>query len=83
MTPPRSGFSRCRLAGVLPGLLAGLLALAGCSSQQLYGAGQGWQQQECQRLADAQERQRCMSSASRSYEEYRREAEAARRRSEP
>lgn len=55
------------------------LPLAGCSSQQLYGVGQGWQQQECaRRIADAQERSRCMSSAQGSYEQYRQESEAAR-----
>lgn len=58
-----------------------LVALAGCSSQQLYGGGQAWQQQECSKLMDAQERNRCMASAKRSYDEYRREAEAAKGKS--
>ena len=30
----------------------GLLTLAGCSTQQLYNVAQGWQHQECQRIAD-------------------------------
>jgi len=47
--------------------------LAGCSSQQLYGVGQGWQQQECIKLPDPQERNRCMASSKRSYDEYQRE----------
>ena len=54
------------------------LALAAGSSQELYGAGQAWQKQECARMADAQERGRCMASASRSYEDYKRESEGQR-----
>jgi hypothetical protein len=54
------------------------LALHGCSSQQAYGAGQAWQRQECSRINDAQERNRCMASASTSYDDYKRQAEAAR-----
>ena len=51
--------------------------LAGCSSQQLYQVGQGWQHQECQRISDRDERQRCEKSSAMSYEQYRREREAA------
>lgn len=51
--------------------------LSGCSWQQAYGAGQAWQHQECNKVMDAQERSRCMASASTSYEEYKRQAEAA------
>jgi predicted small secreted protein len=59
-------------------LAAAALNLAACSTQSLYGAGQAWQKQECSRMADAQERSRCMASASRSYEEYKRESDAQR-----
>ena len=51
--------------------------LQACSSQQLYGTGQAWQRQECNKINDTQERGRCMASASTSYEEYKRQAEAA------
>ena len=51
--------------------------LQACSSQQLYGTGQAWQRQECNKMNDTQERGRCMASASTSYEEYKRQAEAA------
>ncbi len=54
------------------------LATLGCSSQQLYGVGQAWQRQECNRVQDAQERQRCMQSTATSFDEYRRQAERAR-----
>jgi hypothetical protein len=56
---------------------ASLLA-AGCSSWQAYAAAQTWQRNECYKINDAQERSRCLSSASTSYEAYRRQAEAAR-----
>ena len=49
--------------------------LYGCSSQQVYGAGQAWQLQECSKIMDAQERSRCMSSANASYDEYKRQTE--------
>ena len=54
---------------------AGLVA---CTSQQMYGAGQGWQRLECNKIADTAERNRCMASAATSYDEYRRQSEAAR-----
>lgn len=60
--------------------LAPLLVLvAGCSSQEMYRAGQGWQKQECQRLQDRDERRRCEQSAATSYERYRAESEAAKK----
>jgi hypothetical protein len=58
-------------------LMLGTAALGGCSSQQLYGAGQAWQRNECFKMADQQERSRCLSSASTSYEQYKRESKAA------
>ncbi|MFZ2648987.1 MAG: hypothetical protein WA210_02675 [Burkholderiaceae bacterium] len=62
--------------------LALVLCLAGlvqaCSTQQAYGAGQAWQRQECNKIIDAQERGRCMASTNTSYDEYKRQAEAAR-----
>ena len=54
-----------------------VLPLAACSSQELYHVGQGWQKQECQKLADLAERQRCEKSAALSYDRYRAEADAA------
>lgn len=57
-------------------LLAG--ALAGCSTQQLYSSAQQWQRQECHKLPDAAERERCLKSQATSYERYRAEVEAGR-----
>ncbi|AGX86828.1 hypothetical protein Cenrod_0721 [Candidatus Symbiobacter mobilis CR] len=52
------------------------VALGSCTSQQLYGVGQSWQRNECLKIADQQERSRCLSSASTSYEQYKRESQA-------
>ena len=51
-----------------------VITAAGCSSQDLYQVGQGWQQQECRKLPDAAERGRCEKSRALSYEKYRAEA---------
>jgi hypothetical protein len=61
---------------VVTGLLAGLV-LSGCSSRMVYQSVQGWQQQECRKLPDAAERQRCLDSTAGSYDEYQRQREAA------
>ncbi|MBL8352392.1 MAG: hypothetical protein JNL87_19010 [Burkholderiaceae bacterium] len=58
-------------------ILVALVASVGCSSQQLYGGGQAWQKNECNKIIDKQERDRCMSNANTSYEDYKRQSEAA------
>ena len=55
-----------------------LPCLSACSSQQLYGAGQAWQRNECNKIIDSQERNRCMASTNTSYEDYKRQADEAR-----
>jgi len=54
-----------------------LWALPGCSSRAVHQTVQGWQQQECRKLPDAAERQRCLGSTAASYDDYRRAREAA------
>lgn len=64
-----------------PGLAVSLFALSllgGCSAQQLYDSGQGWQRQQCQALQDADQRQRCLADAARRHDEYQRGVKAAR-----
>jgi hypothetical protein len=67
--------------GLLPAaLVVALLAvpfITACSSRQMYGSGQGWQRTECNKISDLQERNRCLKSANTSYEEYQRQADAA------
>jgi hypothetical protein len=58
----------------------GVASLAGCSSQMAYNSGQAWQRQECMKLLDAEQRQRCLASTATTYEDYRRQAEAAKGR---
>jgi hypothetical protein len=54
-------------------LLACALGCTACSSPQAYGTGQAWQRNECNKIIDAQERQRCMANANVSYETYQRQ----------
>lgn len=57
--------------------LVALLLLGGCSLQQVYGTGQQWQRNECQKINDREERTRCEKSAATSYEDYKAQAERA------
>ena len=52
-----------------------LIFLGGCSAEQAYRSGQGWQQNQCNGIADKAEYDRCMSKAGMSYESYKRETE--------
>ena len=52
--------------------------LAACTSQDAYRTGQSWQTNECNKIYDTQERNRCLASASMSYEEYQRQQAALR-----
>ena len=58
-----------------PSLACVLLALAACSSEQLYQTGRGAQRAECNKLQDAQQRERCFKDADTSYDAYKRETE--------
>jgi len=59
-------------------LLAAVQLLASCSSEQAYSAGQNWQRNQCARIPDRAEYDRCMVDASRSYDTYKRETEPKR-----
>ena len=54
-------------------MLFAILVLAGCSGEQAYNTGQAWQRNQCARVADKAEYDRCMAGASGSYESYKRE----------
>jgi hypothetical protein len=63
------------LAPVL--LTSSLFALTGCSNRQVYDSLQGAKQNECNKIADNNERQRCFDDAGKSYDRYQRERETA------
>jgi len=58
--------------------IAFLIALGavGCTAQQRYATGQNYQRNQCERLPDMGERQRCLEKANMSYDEYRKESQA-------
>jgi len=53
------------------------IAATGCSSwrQVVYYSGQQWQRNECNKIADQNERQQCMKRTDMSFGEYRRQTE--------
>jgi hypothetical protein len=65
---PRSRVRATALAAVLVAAIG-----AGCSARQAYDSAQGWQRNACQRVVDAIERERCVASATTSYDDYRRQ----------
>lgn len=59
-------------------LVAAALLAAGCSARQAYETGQAWQRNECLRLPDAQDRQRCLERVRMDFDQYQKESGAAR-----
>jgi hypothetical protein len=55
-------------------LLAALVS--GCTAEQAFNAGQGWQRNQCSHLPDKAEFDRCMSNTSVTYDAYKRQTEA-------
>ena len=58
-------------------LLIALAALTGCSAQQGYATAQSFKRNQCSKLADAQERIRCLKEADQPYDSYQKQAEDA------
>jgi hypothetical protein len=56
-----------------------LTVASGCSWQQGYLAAQEWQRNQCNRLIEQSERERCLSNTKMSYEDYRRQTEASKK----
>jgi hypothetical protein len=59
-------------------LLATLLACttaASCSTEQTYASGQSWQQGQCNKIIDMQERERCMAPTRQPYDRYQKQAD--------
>jgi hypothetical protein len=51
------------------------IASSACSSQQAYDTGQAWQRNQCEKLPSMQDRDRCMTQSSPSYDNYKRETD--------
>lgn len=47
-----------------------IVTATGCTTQQLYTTSQSWQRNQCTRLVDQLERERCQVNAGASYETY-------------
>ena len=67
---------------LFPILWAGALTTA-CSSQQTYATGQTWQRNECNKIIDMQERQRCLARANDSYETYQKQVDDMKKPARP
>lgn len=52
------------------------LSLSACTTEQVYSSAQGWQRNQCSKLPDKVEFDRCMSNAGTAYGSYKRENEA-------
>jgi hypothetical protein len=50
--------------------LAAVLA-SGCSSREIYDASLGWRKNECYKIGDLEQRERCMKEDDRPYDAYR------------
>jgi len=62
-----AGPGRSRTASLL--LVAGLAA--GCGPEQIYNAAAGWRRNECYKIGDLEQRERCLKEADRPYDAYR------------
>jgi hypothetical protein len=56
--------------------LFGIPCLPACTTEQAYGTGQAWQRNQCSRLPDKTDYDRCMSRTNTDYESYRRQRES-------
>lgn len=62
------------LASLFACVLVGLVGA--CTSEQRYATGQAYERNRCERLPDPADRERCLSNASTTYDQYRRETGA-------
>jgi len=53
------------------------LTLPACTAERVYGSAQAWQQNQCSKIPDKAEFDRCMSKASTPYDSYKRQTEPA------
>lgn len=55
------------------GLLLAALLGGGCTHRQVYDSAAGWRQNECNKILDDAARTRCMQTATRDYDRYRKD----------
>ena len=72
-----------RLFQMLLPLLWACALVTACSSQQTYATGQTWQRNECNKIIDTQERQRCLARANDSYETYQKQVDDMKKPARP
>jgi hypothetical protein len=65
---------------MIPALLFAAVLFTACSAKELYGSRQAWQRNECKKLPDKADYDRCMSSAATDYDTYKRETEGLNKR---
>jgi hypothetical protein len=58
-------------------IAAVLLTLNGCSNREVYNSLQGAKQNECNKIVDNNERQRCFENANKNYDRYQQQKDAA------
>jgi len=60
---------------------AGAIAIAasGCTTRQTYNAMQAWQRNECNRIVEQSEHERCLARTTTSYEDYQRQTDGNRK----
>ena len=56
-----------------------LLVASGCTTRQAYYSTQTWQRNECNKLIDQNERDRCIGRTSLTFEDYKRQTEDGRK----
>ncbi len=54
-----------------PALLLAAALAGGCTSEQIYNSAQGWRRNECYKIVDLAQRERCLKEADRPYDVYR------------
>ena len=54
------------------------LSMPACTAEQAYGTAQAWQRNQCNKLPDKAEFDRCISKTSTTYESYKRQTEPGR-----
>ena len=54
-------------------------SLSACTTEQMYGSGQAWQRNQCSRMPDKADADRCAAQAGTTYETYKRQSELERK----